>query len=113
MSFPFDRRSYRLPYPPTARAKFSVDGKELALVDCSERGLRYLGDVKDPPEIGTRIAGTVKLLSGGPAIHVEGSVVRIQSGEVAVELDAPGIGVQALFSEQRYLARRFPARFRG
>jgi hypothetical protein len=111
MSFDFDRSEYRLPYPPTARAILRMGKLELPLIDCSERGLRYLAPAGEMPEVGLRIEGSVKLLSGGPAHEIEGTVVRCHSGEVAVNLDRPGIPVSAMFAEQRFLSRRFPLRF--
>jgi hypothetical protein len=111
MPFEFDRSTYRIPYPPTARGRLLAGGVEYQLVDCSERGIRYMTEIANMPEPGTRVSGTVRLLSGGPAHPVDGTVVRCRSGEVAVELDAPGIPVQAVFAEQRYLGRRFPLRF--
>jgi hypothetical protein len=110
MSFPFDRRSYRIPYPPTARGTFTVNGEELPLVDCSERGLRYAARADQLPDVGTLVSGKVTLLSSRQAIAISGTVVRCWAGEVAIELAAPGIPVQAIFAEQRYMAKRFPAR---
>jgi hypothetical protein len=110
MPFKFDRSQYRIPYPPSARARLLLGSREVPLVDCSERGIRYMVGAAEVPDIGTRITGTVRLLSGGPAHLVSGKVVRCTAGEVAVELEAPGIPLQAVFAEQRYLNRRFAAR---
>ena len=111
MSWTFDRSAYRIPYPPTARARLLVGTEEWALVDCSERGIRYLAPPGDLPEAGTPVSGMVRLLSDRTPIRVDGRVVRCFGGEVAVELDPPGIPARVLFGEQRYLAQRFPARF--
>ena len=111
MSWEFERSAYRIPYPPSARAKFQIDKFELVCVDCSERGIRYVATSATLPEAGARIAGTVTLLSSRQGYAVEGTVMRCEGHEVALALDAPGIPAQALFDEQRYLAKRFPARY--
>ncbi len=82
----------------------------MVLVDCSERGIRYIAATEVLPEIGSEVSGQVRLLSDRQSITVAGTVVRCWAGEVAVELRSPGIPVQAIFAEQRHLAKRFPAR---
>ena len=111
MPWEFERSAYRIPYPPTARGKVVVDKHEFVLVDCSERGIRYVSEPGTLPELGTRMAGEVTLLSSRQPYLIEGTVVRCEGTEVAVALDAPGLPAQAIFAEQRYLARRFPARY--
>ncbi len=110
MSYEFERSAYRIPYPPTARPRLTLGEREVPVVDCSERGLRFAADGTLLPAVGSRIIGQVHLLSGGPALPVEGTVIRCQSGEVAVQLKEPGIPFRAVFAEQRYLGQRFPAR---
>lgn len=110
MSYEFERSAYRIPYPPTARPRLRLGDREMSIVDCSERGLRFAADSTPLPEVGTRISGSVQLLSGGPALSVEGTVIRCQEGEVAVKLQAPGIPFRAVFAEQRFLGQRFPGR---
>ncbi len=111
MTWTFDRSAYRIPYPPSARARLFVGTDELALVDCSERGVRYVSLPGPLPEPGDVITGRVRLLCDRTPIEVTGKVVRLFDREVAVELDAPGIPARLLFGEQRFLAQRFPARF--
>lgn len=110
MKYPFDRGEYRIPYPPTARPRLRVGEREVAVVDCSQRGLRYVAEAGEAPEIGSTIEGRVCLLSKREWLDVSGTVVRVQDGEVAVHLERPGIPMQRVFDEQRYLARHFPAR---
>ena len=110
MSYPFDRGEYRIPYPPSARPRLILGEGEFAVVDCSQRGLRYVAAVGELPEIGSVIEGRVRLLSKREWLDVTGKVVRIQDGEVAVHLERPGIPMQRVYDEQRYLARHFPAR---
>ncbi|MCC6317310.1 MAG: PilZ domain-containing protein [Gemmatimonadaceae bacterium] len=111
MAWQFERSEYRIPYPPSARATFTLDGRTLPLVDCSERGLRYVSQGVARPEPGATVAGTVRLLSSRQPISVQGKVVRCEGDEVAVHLASPGLPMQAIFAEQRHLARHFPARY--
>ncbi|MEO7965691.1 MAG: PilZ domain-containing protein [Gemmatimonadaceae bacterium] len=110
MNYPFDRSEYRIPYPPSARPRITIAGEVREVVDCSEQGLRYVAEAGRVPETGAKVSGMVRLVSGGAPINVTGVVVRIQEGEVALQLDSPGISVQRVFQEQRYLGRHFPAR---
>ena len=110
MNFRFERSEYRIPYPPTARPRFIMGREERDVVDCSEKGLRYVGEQGFFPEEGAVVSGKVHLVSGGAPVEVRGVVVRVQNGEVAVHLEKPGIPVQRVFQEQRYLSRHFPAR---
>lgn len=114
MSFAFDRATYRIPYPLQARPRlYMPDGSEREVVDCSESGLRYVTRAGEPlPEAGTRIEGSVRLLSKFERLPIEGTVLRCIGNEVALTLEKPGLPLQAVFAEQRYLARRFPARYR-
>lgn len=111
MTWTFDRSAYRIPYPPTARALLVMGRDERPLVDISERGFRYVAAPGPLPEPGGVVEGTVRLLSDRTPIEVTGKVVRIFDREIAVELESPGIPARLLFGEQRFLARRFPARF--
>ena len=113
MPWEFDRNSYRIPYPPSASGTITIDKREVPLIDVSERGIRYLVSEGVLPEVGGTIEGSVRLLSNRQAIAVTGTVVRCHDGAVAIALDAPGLPMQALFAEQRFLARRFPARYRS
>lgn len=113
MSFTFDRATYRIPYPPQARPRLYMDGVELEVVDCSESGVRYIAREGRPlPAPDAPIVGELRLLSRPERIALEGVVLRCFGNEVAVRLEKPGIPMQAIFGEQRYLARRFPARYR-
>lgn len=112
MAYTFDRSTYRIPYPPSARAGFELAGRRLPIVDCSEGGLRFEAPQEaDLPQLGDEIEGIVHLFSQPEGFRVGGHVVRIEGRAVALSLARPGLPMQALFAEQRYLARRFPARY--
>lgn len=111
MAWQFERSEYRIPYPPSARGTFTLGDREVGLVDCSERGIRYFAEDTGLLEAGARVEGMIRLLSSKQAHPVEGTVVRREGDEIAVCLDKPGLPMQAIFAEQRYLAKHFPARY--
>jgi hypothetical protein len=111
MEWQYERTSYRIPYPANAQATATINATVVRLMDCSDRGLRYVAEAAIPAS-GSRITATVRLLSDDEEHEVEGVVVRTVGTEVAVALDAPGIPTRAIYAEQRWLAQRFPARFR-
>lgn len=79
------------------------------VVDCSEEGLRYR-PASALPEIGSVVQGTVKFQSVATEVAVRGKVIRCQAGEVAIQLDAPGLPRSVIFSEQRFIGKRYPQR---
>ncbi len=79
--------------------------------DCSERGLRVQVAAKVELEGGSRIEGSLRMLHSREEYPVEGVVIRRDGLLLAVELDAPGIPLRAMFAEQRFLSRRFPLRY--
>ena len=113
MPYAFERANYRIPYPPAARPRFYMEGTEFEVLDCSEGGVRFLCPPElDLPEPGTQVTGSIRLLHGAQKHEVKGTVLRWLGRQVSVQFEKPGIPLQAIFSEQRYMARRFPARAR-
>lgn len=106
-----DRSAYRIPYPPTARPSLTFGGHVVEVHDCSERGIRIQVSASVELESGSRISGELRMLHARETYEVEGVVLRRDGQMVAVELDAPGIPLRAMFAEQRYLSRRFPLRY--
>lgn len=112
MSYAFDRATYRIPYPTVARPRLYLESREFEVLDCSEQGLRYL--CPEPvtlPEAGTSFTASVRLLHRFQMFEVTGTVLRCLGRHVCVEFEKPGLRMAAIFAEQRYLARRYPARF--
>jgi hypothetical protein len=111
MAYEFERAAYRVPYPPTARPTLLVGKEKFVVVDCSERGVRYECPAQAAPDRGARVEGSIRLVSGGPPHAIVGVVVRFHEGTVGLELERPGLPVGAVFAEQRWLARHYPARY--
>lgn len=108
--YPFERKHYRIAFPEGERPQIRFDDDpETAheLVDCSEGGLRYLPSDGVHPTVGTERSGVLRFRRGRP-IRVEGEVVRIQDGEVALQLAHDGIPFPRLWAEQMRLRSRYP-----
>lgn len=105
-----ERAHYRLAYPTRERPRFLLDDAGLEVVDCSERGLRFRAPDGPAPDPGTTVHGTLVFRRSG-TVDVEGAVVRIQDGEVAVHLTEPGVPFSLIWAEQRWLRSRYPDRF--
>ena len=95
------REFYRVIYPLDERPTVTVGRLVHAVVDCSERGLRY--EVKDRrvPQLGAEFKGRLRFRRGAE-ILVNGEVIRARSGLVVVKLDPP-LPFGEILSEQRYL----------
>jgi hypothetical protein len=83
--WPQERAFPRLQYPSHLRPYLVTRHDLCEVVDCSERGLRY-GSTLDLPAPGTRVSARLCFRSG-IEVAIRGRVVRVQSGEVALELD--------------------------
>lgn len=108
--YPHERAHYRLAYPALERPQLLLDDTEVEVVCCSEGGLRFRAPDGPVPEPGTRVQGTLHFRFGGTE-EVEGAVVRVQDGEVAVQLTERGVPFSRIWEEQRWLRGRYPDRF--
>ena len=108
--FKFDREFFRLVYPIDAAPKFIEAGIGHRVVDIGEGGFRYAPTGGVIPAAGTPVKGTLEFPDEDP-IEVVGTVVRIQSGEVAVRCAPPGLPMALVIREQKRVRRRYP--FRG
>jgi hypothetical protein len=108
--FKFDREFYRLEYPPAGAPKFIDATVARRVVDIGEGGFRYAHDHVEEIVMGQTVKGVIEFPEG-ETLDVEGTVVRVQGGEVAVRCAARVIPLSIVLSEQRRLRRRFP--FRG
>lgn len=109
-SFQFDREFYRLQYPPAGAPSFIDLGVARRVVDIGEGGFRYAHDHIEQIAAGHTVRGVIEF-PDGESLNVEGTVVRVQNGEVAVHCQPRVIPLSIVLSEQRRLRRRFP--FRG
>ena len=110
MSFDHNREFYRLQYPPQAAPRFVCAGVAHRVVDIGEGGFRYAPATQPVPLAGETISGVLEFPEDDP-LEVQGTVVRLQGGEVAVKCAPRPIPLALVLSEQRRMRRRFP--FRG
>jgi hypothetical protein len=108
--FKHDREFYRLEYPPAGAPTFVELGVARRVVDIGEGGFRFAHDHIEQVLAGQRVSGVIEFPEG-ESLNVEGTVVRVQNGEVAVHCAPRVIPLSIVLSEQRRLRRRFP--FRG
>ena len=104
----YERAFYRVAYAEAARPRFALaDGGRGVVVDCSESGVRYRPDPRQPlPVFGSIVEGRIAFAAGGPT-PIAGRVIRVGRGEVALYLAPPGIPLRVLFAEQRALRERY------
>jgi len=104
----YERAFYRVVYAEAARPRFALaEGGRGVVVDCSESGVRYRPDPRQPlPPFGSIVEGRIDFRAGAPT-PVTGRVIRVARGEVALYLAPPGIPLRVLFAEQRALRERY------
>lgn len=104
-----DRAFYRLAYPAQVAPKFRQGTLAHRIVDIGEGGFRYAPTDGPWPAVGDSVAGVIEFTSSAP-LEVEGVVVRIQAGEIAVHCTPRPIPLAIVLREQQELRRRFPFR---
>ena len=112
------RRDYRLRYPEALRPTLEVErpaecASRYPVVDVSERGLRYAaaGPALDAgavilPRLGTRVVARLLPDDDEAPIALTGVVVRVQDGDVALDLTASPLPLTVFLAEQRRVLRR-------
>lgn len=104
------RSEYRIVYPIAARAQLRVGGTRIAVIDCSERGLRLeLAASPDAlADASGQISGRLRLAQGVD-VEVTGHVLRTDDASFAIQLTEPSrIPLPLIYEEQRHLRARFP-----
>jgi hypothetical protein len=99
-----ERAYYRLVYPMRARPEITIGGETFAVLDLSERGIRWEVPRGPLPPVGTRFAGRLVLRTAGE-LDVEGEVVRHDPPDVGATLTR-GVPFAVMLDEQRSLTRR-------
>jgi len=100
-----ERRGFeRIEYgPDTAeRPVFLSGGGTFEVVDCAERGLRYVSASERLPVVGSDVRGTIRF-PDGPEVPVEGVVVRAGGDGVAVNFTQLWIDKEVIERERRRL----------
>jgi len=104
MPTPYERAHYRIPYPEYEGPRLVVGHQVCEVVDCSERGLRFRSEAHLLPAPGQMVEGRLRF-PRGIEVRVEGMVMRVQDGEVALRLIGPGIPFRVILQEQIFLRR--------
>lgn len=106
-----ERRGFeRVEYGPHDRERpvFLSGGGTFEVVDCAERGLRYVAVAERRPQVGSDVRGTIRF-PDGPEVPVEGVVVRAGDDGVAVNFTQLWIDKEVIERERRRL--RGPGHF--
>ena len=98
-----ERRGFeRVEYVPGERPVFLSGGGAFEVVDCAERGIRYVAVSTHLPPVGSDIRGTIRF-PDGPEVPVEGVVVRVAGDGVAVNFTQLWIDKEVIERERRRL----------
>lgn len=100
-----ERRGFeRVEYAPGERPVFLSGGGAFEVVDCAERGLRYVASEAKGrlPEIGSDVRGTIRF-PDGPEVPIEGVVVRAGQDGIAVNFTQLWIDKEVIERERRRL----------
>ena len=106
-----ERRGFeRLEYADGERPIFLSEGRTFEVVDCAERGVRYVPvrELRALPEVGSDVRGTIRF-PDGPEVPVEGVVVRAGGDGIAVNFTQLWIDKEVIERERRRL--RGPGHF--
>ena len=100
-----ERRGFeRVEYAVGARPVFVSGGRSFEVVDCAERGVRYVPARGLPglPPVGSDVRGTIRF-PGGREVPVEGVVVRAGGDGIAVNFTQLWIDKEVIEGERRRL----------
>jgi len=101
------RHTFRLRYPAAERPKLIIEGENVhKVIDISERGIRIYYDAS---VVVNPVRATITFREREPIV-VEGNVVWIKEGEIALYLSR-GIPVGVIETEQHYLEERYGMNF--
>ena len=102
MSYAERRGFERVEYAPGTgdRPVFLSGGGAFEVVDCAERGIRYVPIHNPLPEVGSDVRGTVRF-PDGPEVPVEGVVVRAGGDGIAVNFTQLWIDKEVIEAERR------------
>ena len=96
------REFYRVQYGTQARPSIRAGDTPGAVLDVSERGIRYVTEGDPKIAVGNGLAAQIRFTDGS-ATQVRGMVTRVEGHEVSVRLFTPGVSLGLILSEQRRL----------
>jgi hypothetical protein len=101
MATPSRRNLYRIVYPLDERPALEIERSLYEVLDCSERGIRYMLNHQKIPAVGSRAVGLLHFRRG-ESVRVEGVILRTERGVVVLSLNPP-LAFAQMMAEQRYL----------
>ena len=97
------RQYFRLKYPADEKPKMIIEGENInEVLDISEHGIRIYYDAN---VVVNPVKAVITFLDRD-SIAIEGKVVRINDGEIALYL-SKGIPVSVVEKEQKYLEEKY------
>ena len=106
----YERQTFRIVYPLSARARLLVAGRELPVIDCSENGLRLeiAGTADDLVDADGLLRGRLELAQGA-SVEIVGKPLRVEQASLALLLEEQSrIPIALIYQEQRHLRARYP-----
>jgi hypothetical protein len=102
----FERVEYASGPGAGERPVFLRGGTAFEVVDCAERGVRYIAANELLPAVGSDVRGAIRF-PDGPEVPVEGVVVRAGADGVAVNFTRLWIDKDVIERERRRLRGHF------
>jgi PilZ domain len=101
------REHYRIRYPDLERPEFQVGKQKYAVLDVSERGMRFKIPMSHAFISGQTVKGIVVFRSG-KQVAIEGRIMRITQAESSCSLQLRrSIPLAYIMEEQRLLLQRY------
>ena len=114
MTAPDERRwHYRVEYPERAMPVVDTRDGPARMLDVSEAGLRYELPIGAPPPEADEEFTAVLRFHDARKVEVRVVITRVSGRRVSARIAAPGIPLNVMFAEQRWLMRHYPLRFRA
>lgn len=104
MSVSNRRAHFRVPYPVAERPRLVFGATICEVVDCSERGVRFVPPPLRALSQGTRIEARLRF-PRGEEVPLCGTVVHAEGGCASLRLEGDGIPFASILREQIYLRR--------
>jgi hypothetical protein len=100
------REHFRVSYPLKCRPSLGLAGKDYAVIDVSERGVRFGGVHAGAFVVGQPVSFTIRFVDGD-TLDFSGKIVRVHGRTVAIRLN-DAIPLKKIRSEEVYVIKHFP-----